>query len=196
MKFKVCFLLFLVIGVFFVFNTANGFPQTSSTPLNVISNLSTNATSTFATTTLIDLIKMKEEANKLHFSTSADDLEKAGFTNVIQMKPKPEIKRFELPVQYFTVDQKISENEQKNDCADCASLVSVYVTPVVTSTTLPLWAIKNNPEIGKVAGRTQIKTLVAGRIIYIASPDSNLGLKLANILRERIILNQTFITDK
>jgi hypothetical protein len=191
MKFRLSFLMiiFILSGIFLLDKPVLSLES-------AISALSTTTTLKFTTTTQLDLQKMIDESNKLQLLTTTEDLKKAGFTSVTEIKTLPEMKRFELPVQYFNVGEKIPESDMQNDCSDCGQLVSVYVTPVVTSTTLPLWAIKNNPSASKIAGRIQIKIFVAGQIAYITSPNENLGLKLANILRERIILNQTLLPDK
>ncbi len=192
MKFRLFFLMiiFFLSGIFLFDKPVLSLESASST-VSVTTTLKITTT-----TTQLKLQKMIDESKKLQFLTTVEDLKKAGFTSVVEIKVLPEIKRFELPVQYFNVAEKIPESDMQKDCSDCGQLVSVYVTPVVTSTTLPLWAIKNNPSTTKVAGRIQVKIFVAGQIIYITTPNENLGLKLANILRERIILNQTLLPDK
>jgi hypothetical protein len=193
MKSRLFFLVIIfLLGCIFIIDKPALSLESTSSIVSVTTSLKISTT----TPSQLELQQMIDESKKLQFLTTVEDLKKAGFTSVVEIKTQSEIKRFELPVQYFNVGEKISESDRQNDCSDCGQLVGVYVTPVVTSTTLPLWAIKNNPSTSKIAGRMQVKIFVAGQIIYVTSPSEDLGLKLANILRERIILNQTLLPDK
>jgi hypothetical protein len=122
------------------------------------------------------------------FVTQVTDLEKAGFTGVKRILPVSG--RFEEPVRYFRVAEKIDSKEVVNDCSDCAQLVAVYVTPVF-STSTPMWVARANPFITKVGGRLQLKWFAANRSITITAPGGEERIKkLGSWLRERAILGK------
>lgn len=119
------------------------------------------------------------------FVITAIDLSKAGFTGIEEIKP--EQGRFELPVQYFKVEEKTASSAQ--DCEDCLNLISIYITPAFTSSS-PNWILDKNPVITKIGSRTQYKWFVGFRILYITGPREELVINLAKELRERIVLNK------
>lgn len=147
----------------------------------VIAQANTTTTSTQAVTS----------TNKeIQFLISPTELVAAGFSDVETLASSTE--RFQPPVQYFRVGQKIAPEDARLDCGDCANLVAIYITPLIPTST-PLAYVKNNQIIKKIAGRTQISFSVAARIVFITSPEERAAQTLATRIRERIILNQTLV---
>ncbi len=122
------------------------------------------------------------------FVIQVTDLEKVGFTDVERILPISG--RFEEPVRYFRVAEKIDTKDIVNDCSDCAHLVAVHVTSVF-STSTPMWVVRANPLITKVGGRLQLKWFAADRSITITAPGGEERIKkLGSWLRERAILGK------
>lgn len=135
MKSRLFFLVIIfLLGCIFIIDKPALSLESTSSIVSVTTSLKISTT----TPSQLELQQMIDKSKKLQFLTTVEDLKKAGFTSVVEIKTQSEIKRFELPVQYFNVGEKISESDRQNDCSDCGQLVGVYVTPVVTSTTLPL----------------------------------------------------------
>lgn len=139
------------------------------------------------------LVEPDPESQKIQFLTTIQDLSQVGFSKVEEVKP--ESSRFKIPVQYFRVGEHLDPQEAQLDCVDCSNLVAVYITPqIVTSS--PLWVVNNNPTIDTIGGRARIKLFVASRIIFIISSQEEYARKLAERLRERVILNNTLLNKE
>lgn len=146
------------------------------------------------TTSMAGSVSSTIEEIPLQFLVTSKELEQAGFSGVQQLQASSN--RFKLPVLYFNVREQISVDSAKFDCDDCTGLVAIYITPVMPPTTTPVWANKTNLAITQIAGRIQIKMLVAQRIIYVTTPSEKYGLNLIRLLRERVILNRTLLNDQ
>lgn len=129
----------------------------------------------------------ESQMSKPEFEVSVQDLERAGFKNVVQLTPLQT--RFVGPMQYFRVFVTSSVSTTLYDCDDCASLISVYSTPIIATGT-PKWALQNNPTIEYVHGRSRLQLFVAGRILFITAPDDPALQTFMQAMRERIVLNK------
>jgi len=180
-------LAFLIcVGIF-----KSVYSQTSST-LNSKSSIDAVIINSPTTTLVTSTIKTKEI--KLQFLITPEEIVRAGFTKVEEIKPQIGENKFLLPVQYFKVGESILLEKTKQDCEECGNLLVVYITPQIRTTT-PKWAVNTNPEVNKMGNRVQIKMLVGQRVIFVTTPEEESGMRLISALRERVFLSRTLLRD-
>jgi hypothetical protein len=125
---------------------------------------------------------------KVDFLVTVAELESVGFKNVVKLSPSGT--RFFLPTQYFRVQEVNNSTTSLQDCEDCSSLLAVYTTPIIATGT-PQWVKDQNPFIEKINGRMRAKTFVAGRVLFVNSPENSALQIFMQHMRQRIILNKT-----
>lgn len=122
------------------------------------------------------------------FMVQVDDLARAGFTDVRRAMPRGG--RFEEPVRYFRVGERLSAQESLKDCDDCGDLAMVYVTRAIPTST-PVWVVRANPLVQTVGGRLQLRWFAANRVITVIAPGGEERVRaLGSWLRERAILGK------
>lgn len=111
------------------------------------------------------------------FAVTAMDLEEAGYTSVVPLGQ--EGSRFSPPVTYFRVAERLSEEQARRDCEDCADLVAVHLA----ESTAPAWASSQEP-LRIVGGRTQARRYHAPTrtIIIVTGPDTERVAALSDLL--------------
>lgn len=119
------------------------------------------------------------------FLINAEELRVHGLNDAIKLTPQGN--RFEDPTQYFRISTDVTSSL---DCMDCANLVSIYITPYITTGT-PEWIKNQNPLQEEYFNRNRVKLFVAGRIVFITAPKDVQLDAFLRYLRERIILNKT-----
>lgn len=107
------------------------------------------------------------------------DLTAAGVAGTTLVSPAPE--RFLAPVRYFRTTSKLSANDAKKDCADCADLLAVYAAPV---SSVPNWAAEPEQQFLKIGGRLQIRVYLAAtkRVIIVTGPNESDIRKVSHYL--------------
>jgi hypothetical protein len=98
--------------------------------------------------------------------------------------------RFEGPVRYFRVKEHLTHEEAPRDCDDCDTLVAVFVSSVMPTST-PAWVATANPEIRRAGGRLQVRWFAANRLIIVTAPGTaEMVTAVGSWLRERAILGK------
>jgi len=118
-------------------------------------------------------------AGPVALNVTAADLAAAGVGGVTDVSPASG--RFNLPVRYFRSPEKLSANDARKDCADCADLIAVYAagTPAV-----PGWADAPNQQFLKVGGRLQLRAYLKDkkRIVTVTAPSETTVRKISSYL--------------
>lgn len=110
---------------------------------------------------------------------SADDLAAAGIQDAVTVAPDRD--RFQPPVAYFRIIEKLSAAEAKKDCSDCGNLVAIYAAEAPT---VPGWVAEPKLQFVKVGGRLQVRAYIASkkRIVTVTAPSEATARKISSHL--------------
>ncbi len=110
---------------------------------------------------------------------SLEDLTAAGIQNATAVAPDRD--RFQPPVAYFRVPEKLSAADAKLDCSDCGNLVAVYAADTLT---VPSWVSETKMQFVKVGGRLQVRAYIASkkRIVTVTAPSEATARKISAYL--------------
>lgn len=107
------------------------------------------------------------------------DLAAAGVPDATTVAPAPG--RFAPPTRYFRSTEKLSANDARKDCADCADLIAVYAANVPVA---PNWADTPQQQFLKIGGRLQLRAYIKEkkRIVTITAPNEATLRKISGYL--------------
>ncbi len=121
------------------------------------------------------------------FIVTVEDIVRGGYIAPVRITSTP--RQYLEPVRYFRVKDAMATSTP--GCGSC-SIVAVYVTRhLITST--PEWAATMNPRVTVFDDdRRSVAWFAGNRIIYVIGPGAEKPRRLAEWLRQRVILNKTF----
>ncbi len=110
---------------------------------------------------------------------SAEDLATAGIQGVVAVAPEHD--RFQPPVAYFRVAEKLSAEAAKADCGGCGNLVAAYAATV---SSVPSWVAESKMQFVKVGGRLQLRAYIASkkRVVIVTAPSETAVRKISAAL--------------
>lgn len=121
-------------------------------------------------------------AERGSFEVGAADLIAAGVADAVSVEMTAD--RFRPPVRYFRSSERLSEEDARKDCADCADLIAVHVASYPSA---PGWVAEASQQFVRVGRRLQVRAWIPAtkRVVTVTAVSEQTARKIsAHLVRK------------
>jgi hypothetical protein len=110
------------------------------------------------------------------------ELTALGLAEVAPVEPTED--RFRPPVLYFRSAEKLSAQDARKACADCADLIAVHAAETAVP---PVWAVEPEQRLRTIGGRVQVREyqLDRRRVLIVTAASRATAEKILSALKTK-----------